>query len=492
MNDTSIKSKAFNSFFWKFSERIGAQSVSLIVSIILARLLVPDDYSVVGIVGIFFAFCNVFISAGLNTSLIQKKDADIIDYSTILFTTLFTSTVLYAVMFFTAPIIADLYDKEILIPVIRVMSLTFFINSFKSVLSAYVSRHLQFKKFFFSTLGGTIASAGIGIAMAYCGFGPWALVAQQMSNSVIDTIILVFTTRVKFKLTFSFQRLKALFGYSWKIFVAGIISIIYDEVNPLVIGLKFSTSDLAYYTKGRSFPNLLNATLSQTLSSVLFPVMSKFQDDKEKILHLTRRYIKTCSYVIFPVMLGFWAVSESFVKILLTDKWLSIVPYIQIFCISYMFNLIQTGNLEAIKAIGRTDISLILEIIKKSLYFVVILLFIFFTDSPVLLAWSAVVCTLLASLINTFPNRKLIGYRYRYQLMDIIPNLVISGIMGVIVILMNKLSISIYLLMPLQIVVGAIIYVTLSIVTKNESFIYLLNTIKQRLGERNAKHTKDR
>ena len=483
-NQDNIKKKAFSSFAWKFGERVGAQTVSLIVSIVLARILVPDDYSVISIVTIFFAFCNIFITGGLNVALIQKKNADILDYSTILYASLSVAALLYGVMFFAAPFIADLYDKPILTSIFRVMSLTFFINAVKSVLSAYISSTLQFKKFFFSTLGGTLVSAVIGIFMAHNGFGAWALVAQQMSNSLIDTVILFVTTRVKFALSFSFQRFKALFQYSWKIFVATIISVIYDEVNPIVIGLKFTSADLAFYSKGRSFPGLLNTTLSQTLTSVLFPVMSKFQDDKEKVLNLTRRYIKTASYIIFPVMVGFGAVSESFIRILLTDKWLPIMPYIQIFCFSFMFNLIQTGNLQAIKAIGRSDVSLILEIIKKTSYFIVIALFIFFTDSPEMLAWSSIVCTAIASAVNTFPNRKLIGYRYRYQIMDLLPNLVISVIMGAAIILMNSLDISIYLLMPLQILAGVVIYIILSIVTKNENFTYLFSQVKQLVGRK--------
>ena len=181
-NNKQLKKSTFDGIFWKLSERVCAQLVSMIVSIILARILVPDDYSVVGIVFIFFSFCNVIVTSGLNTSLIQKKDADMLDYSTVLYTTLGISAVLYAVMFFAADWIAQVYQKELLVPIIRVMSVTFFINSVKSVLSAYTSSHLQFKKFFFSTIIGTVISAVVGISMAYAGCGAWALVAQEMIN----------------------------------------------------------------------------------------------------------------------------------------------------------------------------------------------------------------------------------------------------------------------------------------------------------------------
>ena len=366
MANNSLKNKTLNGLIWKFLERSCAQAVSLIVSIVLARILLPSDYSAVSIVTIFFAFSNLIISSGLNTALIQKKNADMLDYSTVLYVMLFISLIMYIAMFFSAPLIADLYHKDILVPVIRIMSLTFFINGFKSILCSYVSSRLEFKKFFFSTIVGTVISAFVGIFMAIKGFGVWALVAQQMTNSFIDTLILFFTTKFKILLKFSILRLKELFNYGWKIFAAGIITVIYDQILPLVVGIKYSPEDLAYYSKGQNYPGLVNNTINDTLMSVVFPVMSKLQDDKKAVLNATRRFIRISSYIIFPAMVGFFAVSRNFVRVVLTDKWLPIVPFIQIFSLSYMFNIIQTGNLQTIKAIGRSDITLKLEIIKKS------------------------------------------------------------------------------------------------------------------------------
>ena len=216
MASENLKKSALSSVIWKMAERVSAQAVSLVVSIVLARILLPEDYSVVGIVAIFFAFCNIFINGGLNTALIQKKDADDTDYSTVLFVTIALSVVLYAAIFFCAPLIAAIYDKPLLIPIFRVMGLTFFVNSVKSVLTAYTSSNLQFKKFFFSTIAGISVSAVVGIAMAKAGYGAWALVAQQMVNALVDTIVLFFTTRFRLRLAFSFKRLKDLFQYGWK------------------------------------------------------------------------------------------------------------------------------------------------------------------------------------------------------------------------------------------------------------------------------------
>lgn len=487
MNSDNLKKKAFSGMIWKFLERICAQIVSLIVSIILARILMPNDYSVVSIVTIFFAFCNVFISGGLNTALIQKKDADAEDYSTVLHTSMLIALILYIIMFFSAPAIANLYDKQILVPVIRIMSLTFFINAFKSILSAYTSSNLQFRKFFFSTIIGTVVSAFVGIYMAVNGHGVWALVAQQMTNSFLDTLILYFSTKYKILFKFSFKKLKSLFNYGWKIFVSSIISVIYDQINPLIVGVKYTANDLAYYNKGQNYPGLINSTISDTLQSVLFPIMSKVQDDKEVVLNVTRKYIKTASYIIFPMMIGLFSVSDVFVEVVLTEKWLPIVPYIQIFCFSYMLNIIQVGNLQAIKAIGRSDITLILEIVKKSFYFIIIIIFVFISKSPIVLALSSVVCTIFATLVNTYPNRKLLGYKYRYQLNDLLPNLIISILMGISVYFVKYIEMSKVLLLLLQVFIGIFVYILLSIITKNENLYYLIDYVKLYFRKSGAK-----
>ncbi len=476
---SSLKTKAFGGFIWSFGERISAQLVSLAVSIILARLLVPADYAVVSVATIFFAFADVIIASGLNTALIQKKDSTPTDYCTILYTSLSLAVLIYIVLFFTAPAIAATYEIDLLVPVIRIMAITLIVNAVKSILMAYIANTLQFKKMFFATITATLISAVVGVMMAEAGYGVWALVAQQMLNAIISTVALFIITKFKILFVFSVKSFKELFGYGWKIFLTSLITVAYDQINPLIVGLKFSSVDLSFYTKGKSFPSVLNNTVGNTLSTVLFPVMSKVQDDLSAVLAITRRYIRVASYVIFPLMCGFFAVSESFVRLLLTEKWLPAAPYIQIFCISYMFDIIQIGNLQTIKAIGRSDISLILEIIKKASYFVIILAFVFFSDSPTMLAISSIVCTLVATVINTYPNRKLIGYKYRYQIADLAPNLLISVIMGAIVLFMNRLTFAPMLLLVLQVITGVFIYILLSVITKNENFKYLLSTAKQ-------------
>ena len=477
-NSVELKNKAISGVIWKGLERVAAQLVSAVVGVVLARILIPEDYSIVSIVSIFFTFCNIFISGGLNTALIQKKDADTVDYSTILITNLAMAIFMYLIMFFSAPLIARIYQKDLLIPTIRIMALTFFINGYKSVVSAKITSDLKFRKFFWSTFIGTAISAVVGIYMALNGYGPWALVAQQMTNSFIDALILTFTSGIRFSLVFSWHRFKRLFSFGGRILLSSIINQIYNQTKPLIVGIKFSTVDLAYYNKGKTYPELIANIGNDTLSSSLFPALSKVQDDKDAVLAMVRRFMQLSSFFVFPTMFGFLAVSESFVRIVLTEKWLPIVPYLMIFCISDMFKPIQTGNLQAIRAIGRSDIFLKLEIIKKSMYFVIILLFVLFTDSPILLAISGILTSLLASLINTFPNRKLIGYGYWKQLQDLGPNFLIAAAMGVGVYFMKYLPINLYLLTLLQIVTGILIYVGINYVTKNSSMFYAISTVK--------------
>ena len=478
-----LKKKAVSGVIWKGMERVLAQFVSMFVSIVLARILVPEDYSVISVVTIFFTFCNLFITEGINSALIQKKDSDELDYSTVLIINICAACILYIIMFFLAPTISVIYKNELLIPVTRVMALTFFINGYKAVLSAKISSDMQFKRYFWATFGGTALSAVVGIMMALNGLGAWALVAQQMTNSFVDSLILTFTTKIRFRLLFSIERFKRLFGYGGKIFVASIITTIYNEIKPLIVGTKFSTSDLAFYNRGESFPGIINSLISSTLTATIFPVMSKLQNDKTALRNVTTRYMSFSSFLIFPALLGFAAISDDFIRVVLTEKWLFASQYVKIFCVVYMLELIQSGNLNAIKALGRSDLILKMEIIKKVTYGFIIFIFIMFSDSPRMLACSAIVCNIFATIVNTYPNRKLIGYGYLDLCKDLLPNLLNSVIMYTVVSVMGKVQLNIYLLLLLQILVGGIVYITLSVVTKNKNVEYALCTIKQMKGK---------
>ena len=474
MNNEEIKQKSVSGIVWKLLERLFAQGVTLIVSIVLARILSPDDYTVVSLVIIFFTFANILITGGLNTALIQKKDADEIDYSSVLIASVVFSIVIYTLLFFCAPYFANLYSQPSLIPILRVMGISLIVTAIKAVWCAYISAHLEFRKFFFATLGGTIASAFIGIALALTGWGAWAIVAQQMTNTIVDTIILVLLVRIKMPFRFDNRRFLILFRYSWKILVSSVVSTVYNETIPLLVGVKYDAANLSYYTKGRQFPGNISSTITNTLASVLFPVVSKFQESKDNVLKCSRMFIRTTSFVVFPMMLGFFAVADNFVWVVLTEKWMQCVYYMRVFCVACMFSMIHIGNCETIKALGRSDVYLVIEIIKKVCYLVVIVLFVIYSKSPRTLVLAFIVNEIIAIIVNSVPNIFLIGYKIRYQVADLVPNLLTSVLMALAVMALGFLKMNPCLKLSFQVVVGIVLYVGISFLIKNKS----INTLR--------------
>lgn len=480
MDEKNIKKQVVSGAVWKFAERIIAQAVSLLVSIIIARLLDPSDYGVVSIVTVFFSFANVIISGGLNTALIQKKDADKDDYNTVFTISFIIAVVLYFVMFAIAPFIATVYQQPILTNIIRVLGLSLPIYALKSVVCAYISANLQFRKFFFATLGGTLVSAVVGIMLALNGFGAWALVAQQLTNTIIDTLILFLITRLRLSFKISFDKAKRLMQYGAKICLSSILGVTINQINPLFIGLKYTSADLSFYTKGRSFAETLSSSMTYTISAVLFPALSKYQDKKEKLLHYTRLYMRIASFVVFPVMLGFAGIAENFVLVLLGEKWLPAAYYICIACFATMFDIVAAGNCETIKAMGRSDVFLKIEIIKKTGYFLTLVVFLVFSDSPEILALSSLICTVIQVVVNSIPNRKLIEYKGVQQAADILPNLFIAVLMFIIVKIVGRVPINLVAVLCLQILSGVVVYLVLAFITKNKAMCILINMIRKR------------
>ena len=357
--------KIASNFVWRFAERCGAQLVTFIVSIVLARILAPEDYGQVALITVFTTIMQVFVDSGLGTALIQKKDADDLDFSSVFYFNFVVCLILYAGMFMAAPFIAEFYNDSSLTPIVRVVSLTIIISGIKGIQQSYVSRNMLFKRFFYATLGGTIFSAFLGIALAYAGAGVWAIVAQQLSNTAIDTLILWITVKWRPKKMFSWNRLKNLLAFGGKMLASSILDTLYNNIRSLIIGKMYSSSDLAYYDQGRKFPNVIVTNINTSIDSVLLPSMASEQDDKKRVKSMTRRAIKTSTYIMAPLMMGLAFCAEAIVGLVLTDKWLPCVPFLRIFCITYMFYPIHTANLNAIKAMGRSDLFLKLEIAKK-------------------------------------------------------------------------------------------------------------------------------
>lgn len=472
MSSTNV----ITNFFWRFLERCGAQGVTFIVSIVLARLLDPTVYGTVALVTIFTTIMQVFVDSGMGNALIQKKDADDLDFSSVFYFNMAMCSVLYLIMFFAAPFIASFYRMPELTAIVRVLSFVVVISGVKNVQQAYVSRHLMFKRFFFSTLGGTIGAAVIGIAMAYLGFGVWALVAQMLFNAAVDTTILWITVKWRPKKMFSFQRLKSLFSYGWKLLASSLIDTVYNDLRQLIIGKKYSSGDLAYYNQGKKFPQLIVTNINTSIDSVLLPTMSKAQDDMAAVRSMTRRTIKTSTFLMMPAMIGLAVCAEPLVQLILTEKWLPCVLFLRIFCITYAFYPIHTANLNAIKAMGRSDLFLKLEIIKKTVGIIAILITMWISVQA--MAYSFLVTTILNQIINSWPNKKLLNYSYLEQVKDMMPQILLSLGMGAAIYAVSFLHLSASLTLLIQIPLGVLVYWSGSKIFHVESYTYIIEMVK--------------
>lgn len=473
----------FSGLFWKFSERILAQLVTFIISIVLARLLTPQDYGNIALVTVFITIANVFVVNGFGSALIQKLKVDNVDYSSVFYANIVFSCFLYLIIFIISPIVADFYDSSILCPVLRVLGLRIPIAAVNSVQQAYVSRNMMFKKFFFSTLFGTLLSGVVGCIMAFMGYGIWSLVAQYLVNTSVDTIVLWFTVRWRPDFVFSIKRMKILFSYGWKLLLSSLLDTGYTQLTSLVIGKKYTSSDLAYYNRGQQYPQLVVININTSISSVLFPAISKCQDDLSKVKSMTRRAIKTSSYIMWPLMIGLGVVAEPLISLMLTDKWLPCVPYLQIACFTYAFWPIHTANLEALKAIGRSDIFLRLEVLKKGIG--LLLLIATMNYGVMAIALSLIASTIVNSFINASPNKKLLRYSYIDQIKDMMPAFILSCIMGIVIYPLSFFISDSLCLIITQIFVGAVLYIVLSRIFRLESFMYILGIISQRKKRKN-------
>ncbi len=480
------ENKLITNLAWKFGERMSAQLISLIVSIILARLLAPEHYGVISIVMIFIALADVLVNDGLGSALIQKKDTTAIDYFSVLYFNIGVSAVLYVILFCLAPFVTAFYGQDyiILTPVLRVLGIKIIFSAINSVQQAYVSKQMIFRKNFVATISGTIVSAVVGIAMAFLGYGVWALVVQHLLNTFVNTLSLTIVLRKKPQLLFSFDSLKNLFPYGIRILGSGLLITGYQELRALIIGKIYSSSDLAFYDKGRQFPNLIVTNINVSIGAVLFPKMSYEQDDKGKIKNTTRNAIRFSSYIMCPLMLGLAAVSESFVRLILTDKWLPCVPIMQMFCIIYLFQPMHTANMQAIKAIGRSDVYLKLEVIKKIIELISLVLLMKISVEAIVIGMA--VCTTLFTFINAFPNSKLINYSFKEQMADLLPSLTMSLCMFVLVKLIGRLHINEWIIFAIQIVAGFLIYIVLSVITRNKEFIYFIRMAKRFFNSTNG------
>ncbi len=471
------KQSVITNFIWRLLERGGTYVVNFVVSVVLARLLAPSLYGSIALVTAITSILQVFVDSGMANSLIQKKDTDDLDYSSVFYFNLVFCLVLYLCLFLAAPMIGRIYHDESLVPVIRVLGLTIVVSGVKNVQQAYVAKTMQFRRFFFATLGGTIFSAVVGITLAYLGYGVWALVFQQLLSVTVNTVILWLTVGWRPQRAFSWLRLKGLISYGWKLLVSQLLDTAYLKLYQFIIGLRYSTADLAFYNRAEQFPNLIMENTNASLDSVLLPVLSSEQDDPARVREMTKRAIQVSTFILMPMMAGLAACAHPLIRFLLTAKWLPCVPYMQVFCVYFAFWPLHTANLNAIKAVGRSDIFLRLEIIKKVLETGVLLVTMRYGVMAISLG--LLFSGFASVVINAWPNRKLLDYAYLQQLKDIGPAVLLSLGMAAVVFLIRLLGLGDFLTLLLQIPLGVLVYVALSALLKLDSFQYILSIVRR-------------
>lgn len=468
----STSKTVFSSLIWKFLERGGVQVIQFVVSILIARILSPHDYGSVALLTIFISIATVFVQSGLSTALIQKKDADETDYSSVFYYSVVLALIVYLILFFSAGWIADFYSMPELVPILRVMSITLFPGALNALQIAILSKKMQFKKQFYSSLSAALLSGAIGLVLATMNYGPWALVYQQLSYQFVICIVLFFLVKWRPQLLFSFERTKSLLSYGLRLLVARLIDTVYHNLESLIIGKRYSADTLAYCNKGKQFPMTLIDNIDGSVQSVMLPAYSAKQDEKQAIKAMLRKTVSMCTYLAFPSMICLAAMGKPLIGLVLGDKWLDAVPYLQLFCVVSMLFPLQTANLQAINAIGRSDTYLKLMTIKRVLGVFILIASVFVYDSPFAVVIAAIIIEVVAILVNVPSNIKLLDYHFGEQLKDILPNLAISLIAGIVSYLGTYLELNYALTMLIQGFVFVLIYLVISIITKNRSLEY--------------------
>ncbi|MDW5562349.1 MAG: lipopolysaccharide biosynthesis protein [Methanomassiliicoccus sp.] len=472
-----LKSNVLSSLFWKFLEGGGVTGIQFVVQIILARLLLPEDFGIIALIIVFISISQAFVQSGLGTALVQKKEVTDEDLSSVLFLSLGIALVFYCILFVAAPFIASFYHQPIIAPVLRVLGLTLFFAAVNSIQKAVVARNFQFRRLFISSLGAVLLSGAIGIAMAYGGFQVWALVGQQLTSMVALCVIMWFTVRWRPHLLFSLPRVKGLFSYGWKLLASSLMDVTCNNVYPLVIGKIYPPNVLGYFVQGQVIPKTLIENVDTSIQAVMLPAYCKKQDDRPQLKQMMRRAMVTSSFIVFPAMVGLAAVAKPLVVLILTDKWLPSVLFLQIFCAVYALWPIHTANLQAINAIGRSDIFLKLDVVKRTVDLGILAVSILFGIYAI--ALGMVLSGVIATFINAYPNRKLLDYSFTEQWRDIVPSLVLSLVMGGLVYSVLFLGLSTWVTLISQIAIGLVTYLGLAWALKLDSLMYAVGVVSE-------------
>ncbi len=480
-----LKNKVFGGLVWKTSERVLLNLLNLVLPLYLARILEVADFGIIAIMTVFINISNTLINNGLCNAIIQKKDSDEIDKSTVFWIQTGLAVTLYFIIFIFSPTIADFYGIPEIKNMLRVMSLSFVIGSFAAMQTTELNRTMQFRKSFIANFTATVIYGVVGITLGKLGYGAWSLVFANVLNKLALCVTLTIAIHWKPRFLFSYERFKNLFSYSWKLGLGWLIGTLHQDAYTMVIGKIFNKTTLGYYSKAQTFPNLFSKTSTEIVSGVIFPAISKVQEDKTEVKEFTRKLISLVAFVIFPVMAGLAGVATNLVIVILKAKWLPSVPLLRIFCISFAINILSNANMQPFNAIGRSDVFLKFEMVKRSISIVLLLIVALCFNNILLVACVVAFMGFVSLCMNSYANKKVLDYKLSEQLFDILPVAIFSLVMFMIVYIIGLfLPFSPLISLIVQVIVGILVYLLLCFIFKVKSVTFVVNIIKNKLSKK--------
>lgn len=473
--------KSAAALFWSSADRILTNGMGLVISIILARLIEPSEYGIIATASIFTTLLVLFVEPGMTSALIQKKNTDRLDFSTILSFNIAVGTCLYFLLFCLSGAIARWFEIPALSAVLKVLGLQVIVGGVNSVQIAFVQRNMLFKRYFICSFLSVLISSVVGVAMAYRGAGVWALVAYNLLKQIINTVLAYFIFKCRFGFCFSMERFNQMFPFAGRILFTKFIDQGYEEAIQVIIGKVYSPTELAFYNKGKSFPNLIINNLNSALTSVMFPYFSSMQDDFKVMLESVRTSVKMVSYICIPMMVGLLACSENFVKVILTDYWIDCVPFLQLCCFYYIWIPFSNIICQSLKAIGNSSVVLKLEAFKTATNIISLLLFVVIIKSPLAIAMSIAFAYTVSFFVEWVVASKYLRYSIKNILADFMPSFAVSWFVGIVVFAIGKMNLLPICELVLQIAIGIALYFATTYLLKFTQVKFLLNMIKYKM-----------
>lgn len=488
--EESLKQKTVKGLAWSALDNASRYGMQFFIGIVLARLLSPDDYGLLGLTGIFTVVCTTLVNGGFSTALIRKKDASEDDFNTAFICNFGMSMLLYTVIYVCAPLIADFFEREELVLLVRVSSLGLIIGGLSIVQRTRLTKKIDFKTQTKITIVATATSGAVGIGMAVTGFGVWALVAQQLTSHTINTVLLYIYNKWFPRLRFSKNSFHNLFGFGWKMMVSALLDSVWKELYLVIVGKFYNPATLGQYTRSRHYAKLFSSNLTNVIQRVTYPVLSSIQDEPERMLSAYRRIIKTSMFITAISLLFIGAISEPLIYCMIGPKWHDTSIYLPFICIANTLYPLHAINLNILQVKGRSDLFLGLEIIRKFIVLPPLFIGAFVGILPML--WANIVVGIVAYFLNSYYSGRLLGYSSWMQLRDILPSFGIASAMALSVWFLKYLSLSYWIILPIQIIVGAVVFFGICKIFKPSEYKEIIEIVKSQKFKKKAKNKDER